>query len=98
MYPEKGLFVRYNALAERLDDKIRGCPSKAFIELWLLSPNDKDSYQEILSANDVTWEGNFPYSRSVEDATSMTVEEFYQIFKEPTDSCLETPLNIWPEH
>jgi hypothetical protein len=98
LYPEIGLFVRYNSLAERIGNNISGCPSKAFTELWLLSPNDKDSYQEILSANDATWEGNFPYSKSVEDAASMTVEEFYQTFKESTDSCVETPLNIWPEH
>ncbi|HRJ57202.1 MAG TPA: hypothetical protein PLV64_13015 [Anaerolineales bacterium] len=98
LYPEKGIFVRYNSLAERVGDKVYGCPSKAFVELWLLSPGDGDSYQTILSAKDMTWEENFPYSKSVEEATLMSLEEFYRVFSKPTDNCLETPLNIWPEH
>lgn len=98
LYPEIGLFVRYNSLAEKNNDRIRSCPSRAFVELWLLSPDNKESYQEILSSKDMTWEGNFPYTKSLEDATSITLEEFYQTFKEPTNNCLETPLNIWPGH
>lgn len=98
LYPETGIFARYNSVAERVGDKIRGCPSKAVIELWLLTPTEKDTYQEILSANDETWEENWPYTTPIQEATSMTVEDFYQMYKEPTDMCLDTPLNIWPKH
>jgi len=44
LYPEQGVFVRYNMLAERIGDKIRGCPAKAFVELWLLSPATQTTY------------------------------------------------------
>lgn len=98
LYPEYGIFVRYDTLAERIDGKIRGCPSKAFVELWLLSPNDRNSYQAILSTLGLNWEGNFPYSKSIEDAAKINNEEFFQVFKEPSNKCLETPLDIWPDH
>lgn len=98
LYPEKGIFVRYNMLAERLDDKIRGCPSYSFVELWLLSPEDASNYQNILLSEDIHWEGNWPYTTPIQEAASMEIEDFYQIFKEPTNVCLETPLSIWPEH
>lgn len=97
LYPEKGIYVRYNSVAERVASNIIGCPSMAFVELWLLSPDDKDSYDEFLSVNDATWEGNFPYTKPVEEAALMTVEEFYQTFREPTNNCLKTPLDIWLE-
>jgi hypothetical protein len=98
LYPEKGIFARYNMLAERLGDKIQGCPSYSFVELWLLSPEDASNYQNILLSKDIHWEGNWPYTMPIQDATSMSVEDFYQIFIEPTNVCLETPLSIWPEH
>ena len=98
LYPEKGIFIRYNMLAERTGDQVRGCPSHSFVDLWLLSPEDAGAYQDILLSKDLHWEGNWPYTMPVQEATSLTVEEFYQEFKESTDSCLETPLNIWPKH
>lgn len=98
LYPQMGIFVRYNMLAERLGDKIRGCPSHSFVELWLLSPEDASNYQDILLSKDIHWEGNWPYTTPIQEAASMSIEDFYQIYKEPTDRCLETPLNIWPEH
>ena len=33
---------------------------------------------------------------ALEEATSMSVEQFYEIFRNPTDKCIETPTNLWP--
>jgi len=98
LYPERGIFVRYNMLAERMDDQIYGCPSHSFVDLWLLSPEDVDIYQEILLSSNVHWEGNWSYTTPIQEAASMTIVDFYRIYKEPTNMCLETPLNIWPDH
>jgi hypothetical protein len=98
LYPEKGIFVRYNMLAEREGDQVRGCPSHSFVDLWLLPPEDAGAYQDILLSEDLHWEGSWPYTMPIQEATSLTVEEFYQTYKEAADPCLETPLNIWPEH
>jgi hypothetical protein len=98
LYPDKGIFVRYNMPAERISDQIRGCPSRSFVDLWLLSPEDVGDYQEMLLSKNVRWEGNWPYTTPIQESTSLTIGDFYQTFKEPTDMCLETPLIIWPEH
>lgn len=98
LYPKQGIFVRYTMLAEKVGNNIGGCPAKSIMELWLLSPDDMGNYQQILSTVDPTWEGNFPYSKSVSEVTSMTIEDFYQTFKEPTNRCVDTPLIIWPNH
>jgi hypothetical protein len=98
LYPEQGIFARYNMLAERAGERIRGCPNEAFVELWLLSPDEQESYDQTLSSLDMTWEGNWPYSKPIQGGTQMTLDEFYEVFKEPTDQCVETPINIWPSH
>ena len=95
LYPEQGVFVRYTMPNERKGDIFLGCPSKAFIGMWLIPPNIGDNYQDILSLQD-SWEGNLYGITPLEEATQMTVDEFYQTFKEPTDICVQTPVDIWP--
>jgi hypothetical protein len=95
IYPEKGVFVRYKIFSERKGDVFSGCPSKAFIDLWLIPPNIGDNYQDILSLGR-GWEGDMHSIKPLEEATQMTVDEFYRTFKEPTDICVQTPVNIWP--
>ncbi len=97
LYPDHGIFAQYRMPVERVGDKFRFCPSKAFISLDLLSPNLKH-YQDVLLAIG-GWEGFFPpseYNKTPEEALGMTVEEFYRQFRSPTDRCLETPISIWP--
>jgi hypothetical protein len=96
LYPEKGIFVSYEMYGERNGEKISGCPAKAFVQLSLLSPNDQNSYEKVLPANDGAWKWKLAYAKSLEDATSMTIEQFYQTFKQP-NHCLESPLSIWPD-
>jgi hypothetical protein len=98
LYPENGIFVRYNMLAERMDDQVYGCPSHSFIDLWLLSPEDAGAYQEILLSSNVQWEGIWSYTTPIQEAASMSIETFYQTYLKSTDACLKTPLNIWPDH
>jgi len=37
-----------------------------------------------------------PYWKPIEEATNMSLEEFYQAFREPTDKCIETSAKLWP--
>jgi len=97
LYPDRGIFVRYEMPVERAGDKFRFCPSKAFINLDLISPRADENYQDVLLA--IGWEGFFPpseYNKTPEEALGMTIEEFYRQFRLPTDRCLETPISIWP--
>jgi hypothetical protein len=86
VYPEQGLSIQYDMISERTADTFIGCPSTAFLNMWLVSPGDQD----------VLLLGNIPNAKPLEEATQMTVDEFYQAFKEPTDICVQTPVDIWP--
>jgi len=62
-----------------------GCPSEAFTKLRLWSPNSP--------ARDYNLDPAILFT--LEEATGMTIEEFYQQYKDPTNiKCLETPANI----
>lgn len=64
-----------------------GCPTQAFTDLQLWSPGDTEIAKEYGFGNGP---GN---SYTIEEATSMTLEEFYQQFKDPMNiSCLETSV------
>ena len=69
-----------------------GCPARAFpiIDIW-------SSEKPIeVAANEHRRRSGF-YYLPVEEAMSVSVEEFYQQFKAPNyDVCLETPKDSWP--
>jgi hypothetical protein len=92
-YPEKGIYLRYTTLADEVPgNKIRSCPSEAFVYLWLMSPDENNSNQALLTSMNMEW----GYSRtSLEDATQMSIDQFYEIFKKSSNQCLESPKAIW---
>jgi hypothetical protein len=101
MYPEKGFIAKYTANAEVLDGMVRGCPSKTFVELWLFSPYANDGYKEDLLPFDMELGYVLPMpsirTKPISDGIGMTIDEFYQVFSQPTDQCLETPRRNWVE-
>jgi hypothetical protein len=93
------VLISLTAWREPTDDMIIGCPLKAHITMWLVSPGNEAPYDEILSGM-TEWNfisPDFSEYKSIEEATSMTLDEFYQIFKHPSDTCLETPAELWPD-
>ena len=90
LYPKRGIYVKYIAKAVISGDQISGCASKSFIEMWLVLPSSDISY----------WEQFFPDLDSdgtpLEEAIGISPDTFYQLFSEPTNRCLETPLSLWP--
>lgn len=84
-YPKQGWVAHLEMPLYNRGDLFVGCPSEAFTTLHLWSPDDP--------ARD------FPLDLAVlftiEEATGMSIDEFYQKFKDPSNiSCLETPANI----
>jgi hypothetical protein len=100
LYPEQGIFVRYSMPVESSGDNYLFCPSRSFVNMNLIAPYlDNNEIQTIMADSD--WEVFFEpsrYNKSPKEAIEMTIDEFYQIFRSPTDQCLETPKSIWPEH
>jgi len=81
MYPEKGFTAKYTANADLVDEIVRGCPSKTFIELWLFSPYSDEKYKEDLLPFDMDLGYVLPTpsirTKSISDGIGMTVDEFY---------------------
>ncbi len=100
IYPDRGLFVHYSTYSQVVGAKLRGCPANAHIELELYLAGDADGFSKALSQTD--WAFAWPkfvsnlYWKSIEEATSMTLEQFYKTFREPTNKCIETPAKMWP--
>ena len=99
IYPDRGLFVHYTTYTQVDGAKLRGCPANAHIELELYPAGDADGFTKAIHNTDwaFTWPLiENPYWKSIEDVTSMTLEQFYGTFRQPTDKCIETPAKVWP--
>ena len=99
-YPDLGVLVEYITPKERVDDHYRGCPMIGHINLVLWSPKQEISITEVVqrkSGNGIN-SLNVDFFKPIEEATSLTLDEFYQAFKDPNNSqCIETPMDIWPK-
>ena len=99
LYPEDGLLIKYTSQMRIDGDIVRGCPSDAHIEMELFPSGKDESYTDNLSK--IGWNGIWPppvtkpYWKPIEEVTEMSVEGFYQAFKEPTSQCIETPTKYW---
>jgi hypothetical protein len=96
LYPNQGIWAQYTTwMAENeVGNSMRSCPINARIEMNLFPPGNPDSFYALLDKTDwgITKVGYKP----LDEATSMSVEEFYETFRNPTDQCIETPTNLWP--
>ena len=72
---------------------LRGPGGIVSIRLWLQSPDSKTLLEELAG---VTQE-QLPYLRPVEEATGLSVEEFYTLFTQSDGpACFESPRDMWP--
>ncbi len=100
VYPDTGLFIVYSTYKTSVGKNIRGCPANAHIELELFPSGEGDKFPEFLSQTD--WANVWPIIpddpvwKPLEETTSMTMEQFYETFRQPTDRCIETPTKLWP--
>jgi hypothetical protein len=101
LYPDDGIFARYTTQMEVLGTNVRGCPANAEVELRLYPSGDADAYFKSLSETSLggMFDGltliDNPSWKSIDKSTSMSLEQFYETFRQPTDKCIETPLNLW---
>jgi hypothetical protein len=90
LYSEEGFFVEYEAPREKKGNSFAGCPYKAHIKVTAWDVQNNISLKDALRRN-------IDYYKTLEEATSMSIEEFYQEFKDKeVTSCIETPISIWP--
>lgn len=93
-YPGNGILIRYTAPAEQGEGSFRMCPHRTEITLWLWSPERDIALEHIVNMGSPT--GDMSYFRPIEEATGMSIEQFYQTFSQPDNqTCLETPVDLW---
>ena len=96
-YPEKGFLMQYSGVAEEREGETwLVCPHLVELTLYLWSPDRSMNLEDIpgvidVHADDPTWG---PYS--LEEATGMSIEQFYETFvKSDNETCLEVPADLW---
>ena len=100
IYPDQGVLAHYTAQRQIINDVIQGCSTNSAVELELFPVGDSRVFSDGL--NSTSWAGYWPgpvdtlYWKPIEKATNMSLEEFYKSFREPSDKCIETPINLWP--
>lgn len=93
LYPEQGIWVKYTMHMYIDGNIIRGCPANAHIEMVLMPPGSPDNFYNILDKTD--WHQTKGGFKPIEDATSMSIDEFFQTFRISSQKCIETPTNLW---
>ena len=90
-YVDAGWNVQYRMLLEKNEKQhYVGCPAQALIALHLWLPGDA-----IAAEASVAWLEDY-YTFPIEEATSLSLDEFYEKFQDPSQ-CLQTPIDIWPQ-
>jgi hypothetical protein len=98
IYPEHGIFVEYVSPRETAGSSFFGCPSKAHLSLAVWDPKSNLTLEYIVQKAGLEInELNMDYFKPVEEATAMSLNEFYEVFKDPQNTkCLETLQELWP--
>jgi|KBSSwiStaDraftv2_1062776.scaffolds.fasta_scaffold76346_3 hypothetical protein len=94
LYPDQGILVNYRTQMHLNGANVRGCPANAYIQMELYPPGQPDSFSEGLKQTD--WPLKMTGYKPLEEVASMSVQEFYDTFREPTDKCIETSIKLWP--
>ena len=98
-YPNQGIFVHYTTQMESEGDIVHGCLANAHVELRLYPSGDANAFTKALSQTEwaFAWPelADNPSWKPIDKATSMSLEQFYETFRQPTDKCIETPLKEW---
>lgn len=99
-YPDQGIMIAYTTNRKLAGGNVSGCLANAHVEMELSPAGQRDTFEKRLAQT--KWENLWPPPadspnwKPVEKATSMTLEDFYEIFRQPTEKCIETPINLWP--
>jgi hypothetical protein len=93
-YSEQRILAEFEYEAQRADDMLKGCPQPIGPQLSLWGAN------KVLTEEDIQRQISGPDTDpplSLEEVTDMSIETFYQTFKNPAyEACIETPVELWP--
>jgi hypothetical protein len=95
IYPDQGIYLKYEMERHRNGNIYFGCPFKSYVNVAVWDPEDDKLLEQVISIMNNS--GDLRPYRPLEDATSMSIDDFIETFSNPNNtSCLETPIEIWP--
>lgn len=96
VYPERQFAIKYSKYAELSGSKMVSCGKDSNIDLIIL--NNKEQLMSLDSIASAVETRNLyvdVWHKSVEEASGMTIAEFYETFKKAGAPCITTPVEIW---
>ena len=100
IYPEDGIVAQYTTRLQINGEMVVGCPEDAHVNMELFPEGDSSQFAQLLART--SWAGLWPPSETsqpgwlpIDQATDMTIEEFYELFLNQTDACISTPADLW---
>ncbi len=103
-YPERGFMIEYvtdityEGAAPNLN--LKNCPSLAYPYFGFWTPTEEITLKDVASwipgyqlNKDWLNSGKF---KTLEEATGMSIEEFYALYTNDESACITTPAEIWP--
>jgi hypothetical protein len=101
IYEDQGVLAEYIMPRRMIGDDFAACVDQNLeISIVTWDTSKALEFGEIANATTAFYgisEAFIDYFKPLEEATSLSIEEFTEIFKEPgTDACVYTPMEMWP--
>jgi hypothetical protein len=93
LFADQGILVNYSTMMRISGSNTIGCPLNAHIDVNLYPSGQGNSFMKLIEPE---WHERLPSYISLEEASKMTIDQFYQTYRIPTDQCIISPLGIWP--
>jgi hypothetical protein len=100
LYPHKGIFAHYETQMRVDDGVVYGCFKNAHVELKSIEPGEMAFIEALRSTE---WADFWPlpvtkpFWTSIDKATGMSIDDFFETFSNSMDPCLQTPTSLWEE-
>jgi len=92
LYPDQGILIHYYLEPRKNGTNILGCLLNNNLEIELYPSGNGDAFMDLL---DSYWIESLPIFKPIDEVTSMSLNQFYETFRKPTDQCLVTPSKYW---
>jgi hypothetical protein len=96
-YPEQGILAFYNTDARIVNGTVTVCQleNNPMLRLWAPAGEEKDRLEkQDLFALVGNWKSSKPLL-PLNEASSLSIDDFYKLFKSPGNGCIKSPAELW---
>jgi hypothetical protein len=97
-FPDTGILAEYDGRSEEVGTNLQLCPRNTLIGIWLWSPTEKLSLEDVYSSNaEVRKEDSINRLKkflSWEKISGKSIDDFVKTFKNE-NACFDTPAALW---